>query len=167
MVASGESQLRMFVVHVRFGDGFFLVLAPAVLSPEQVSSLILDEVGVDAEAVLELGGWKTTSDDVAVARVPFPGGNSGVVGADPMKKAARDGRLVCFGFLRGGYAMPSVAFAKRRRQADGAHAEEDESAGFGDRCGRGDDPVAIAVETSSVGIFEPFADRCGISGVLP
>jgi hypothetical protein len=33
------------------------------------------EVGVEAEAVLELGGWKTSSDNVAVARVPFPARN--------------------------------------------------------------------------------------------
>jgi len=28
------------------------------------------EFGIEAEQVFELGGWKTTSDDVAVARVP-------------------------------------------------------------------------------------------------
>jgi hypothetical protein len=35
----------------------------------------LDELGIDAKGVLELGGWKTTSDNVVVAHVPFPGGN--------------------------------------------------------------------------------------------
>ena len=44
-----------------------------LLSEEQIESA-LHEVGVDAEAVLELDGWKTTSENVAVAKVPFPGG---------------------------------------------------------------------------------------------
>ena len=43
------------------------------LRPSQVDAA-LRELGVDAEAILELGGWKTSSDDVAVARVPFPRG---------------------------------------------------------------------------------------------
>jgi hypothetical protein len=39
MVASGESRLRTFVVHAQFGDGFFLALVPADLSPEQIESV--------------------------------------------------------------------------------------------------------------------------------
>ena len=38
MVASGESQMRMLVVHGRFGDGFFVAPVPADLSPEQIES---------------------------------------------------------------------------------------------------------------------------------
>ena len=38
MVASGESQMRMMVVHGRFQDGFSVALVPADLSPEQVES---------------------------------------------------------------------------------------------------------------------------------
>jgi hypothetical protein len=73
MVASGEQQLRMFVIYAGQA-GFHIALVPAHLSPEQVESA-LSEFGVDAKAVLELGDWKTTSDNVAVARVPFPRGN--------------------------------------------------------------------------------------------
>ena len=43
-------------------------MVPAILSEERIESA-LNELGIDAEAVLELGGWKT-SDDVAVAFVP-------------------------------------------------------------------------------------------------
>ncbi len=39
MVASGESRMRMCVVHAKFGDGFFVALVPAVLSPKQVESV--------------------------------------------------------------------------------------------------------------------------------
>ncbi len=38
MVASGESQMRMMIVHSRFQGGFYLALVPADLSPEQVES---------------------------------------------------------------------------------------------------------------------------------
>jgi len=34
----------------------------------------LDELGVDVEEVLELGGWRTNGRGVAVAFVPFPDG---------------------------------------------------------------------------------------------
>ena len=72
MVASGERPLRMMVVHARFGGGFYLAMIPAELSQEQIEAA-LSELGVDAEAILELGGWKTSGSNVAVARVPFPG----------------------------------------------------------------------------------------------
>jgi hypothetical protein len=35
----------------------------------------LREIRIDPEEVLELGGWRTTSDNVAVAHVPFPVAN--------------------------------------------------------------------------------------------
>jgi hypothetical protein len=38
MVASGEQQLRTFVVHAKFGDGFSVAPAPADLSPEHIES---------------------------------------------------------------------------------------------------------------------------------
>ena len=72
MVASGEEQqMKMFVVFAG-QDGFYLAMVPAVLSPERTEEA-LRELGVDGEASLEVGGWRTTADDVAVARIPFPG----------------------------------------------------------------------------------------------
>jgi hypothetical protein len=47
---------------------------PADLLPQQVEAAFR-ELGVDAEAVLELGGWRTAGCGVAVAHVPFPGAN--------------------------------------------------------------------------------------------
>ena len=64
-----ERPLRMMVVYTGGEGGFYVALVPAVLSLEQVEAA-LSELGVDARAVFELGGWKTTSDDVAVAHVP-------------------------------------------------------------------------------------------------
>lgn len=74
MVASSEHQLRMLVVHVRSGDNFFVALVPAELPPEQVEAA-LQEFGIEAEAVLELGGWQTATCGLAVTHVPFPAVN--------------------------------------------------------------------------------------------
>ncbi len=64
-----ERPLRMMIVYAGSEGGFYLALVPAALSLEQVEAA-LKELGIEAEQVFELGGWKTTSDDVAVARVP-------------------------------------------------------------------------------------------------
>ncbi len=64
----------MFVIHARFGGDFHVALVPAALSQEQMDAA-LREVGIEAEEVLELGGWKTSECGVAVARVPMPEGN--------------------------------------------------------------------------------------------
>ena len=55
----------------RYQAGFFVAMIPAELSEEEVEAG-LHELGVEAEAVLELGGWRTSGSNVAVARVPFP-----------------------------------------------------------------------------------------------
>jgi hypothetical protein len=67
-----ERPLRMLMVYGQEG-GFFLALVPAAITEERLEAA-LRELGVDAVAVYELGGWKTTSDNVAVAHVPAPGG---------------------------------------------------------------------------------------------
>jgi hypothetical protein len=64
-------QLRMLVVHSRFSNGFHVVMAPAELRDEQIQAA-LREVGVEAEERFELGGWRTSSQNVAVAHVPVP-----------------------------------------------------------------------------------------------
>jgi hypothetical protein len=66
-----ERPLRMMVVYAGQEGGFFVALVPSSLSEERLEAA-LNELGVDAQAVFELGGWKTSSDDVAVARVPAP-----------------------------------------------------------------------------------------------
>jgi hypothetical protein len=71
MVASAERPIRMTVVHDRSSDGFYVAMIPAHLSREEVDAA-LRQLGIEAEAVLELGGWKTAECGVAVARVPFP-----------------------------------------------------------------------------------------------
>ena len=63
-----ERPLRMLVVYGQEG-GFYVALVPAVVTEERMEAA-LRELGVDALAVFELGGWKTTSDNVAVAHVP-------------------------------------------------------------------------------------------------
>ena len=71
MVASAERPLKMMAVHDRFKEGFFVALVPAELSTEQVEAAF-DELGIDGDAVLELDGWRTSKENVAVAFVPFP-----------------------------------------------------------------------------------------------
>ena len=66
-----ERPLRMLVVYGQ-ESGFYVALVPSALTEERLESA-LRELGVDAVATFELGGWRQTSDDVAVARVPAPG----------------------------------------------------------------------------------------------
>jgi hypothetical protein len=40
--------------------------------PQEHVETTLHELGVDGDAMLELGGWKTAACGVMVARVPFP-----------------------------------------------------------------------------------------------
>jgi len=56
------------VIHARFGGGFYVAPVPTSLSEEHLDAA-LNEIGIDAEEVIELGGWQT-SDNVAVAYVP-------------------------------------------------------------------------------------------------
>ena len=63
-----RTALRMLVIHTKH-RGFFVALVPAALSPEQLDAA-LDEFGIDAAAVLELGDWRTSADNVTVAFVP-------------------------------------------------------------------------------------------------
>ena len=71
MVANNEEQIKMFAVFAG-QDGFYLAMVPAALSPKRMEEA-LHEFGVDGEAILEVGGWRTSADDVAVASIPFPG----------------------------------------------------------------------------------------------
>ena len=66
-----ERPLKMIVIHDRFQAGFFIAMVPAELSSEQVEAAF-DELGIDGDAVLELGGWKTAECGVTAAHVPFP-----------------------------------------------------------------------------------------------
>ena len=50
-------------------SGFFVALVLAALSPEQVQAAF-QEIGIEPAAVLELGDWKTSANNVAVAYVP-------------------------------------------------------------------------------------------------
>jgi hypothetical protein len=68
MVASNERALRMLVLHTKHG-GFFVALVPSILSPEQLDAAF-QEIGIEPAAVLELSDWRTSTDNVAVARVP-------------------------------------------------------------------------------------------------
>ncbi len=69
-----DPQLRMFVVYTQFEGGLYFALVPAALSDERMQAA-LHELGIDADAVFELDGWRRTDDDVAVAYVPFPNRN--------------------------------------------------------------------------------------------
>jgi hypothetical protein len=68
MVARGERQLRMLVVHARQG-GFHVALVPSDLGDEQVEAA-LQELGIEGTAVLELSDWRTAECGVALAFIP-------------------------------------------------------------------------------------------------
>ena len=69
MTDDQERPIRMMAVYAGSERGFYVALVPAALSDERLEAALHD-LGVDAQAVFELGGWRTTSDDVAVAHVP-------------------------------------------------------------------------------------------------
>jgi hypothetical protein len=68
-----ERPIRMMIVYAGGEGGFYLALVPSVVSDERLEAA-LSELGVDAQALYELGGWRYSKDDVAVARVPFLNG---------------------------------------------------------------------------------------------
>jgi len=69
IVAIGERRLRILVVHAGHGGGFHVALVPADLRDERVEAAV-QEVGIEAAAVLELSDWQTSANKVAVAYVP-------------------------------------------------------------------------------------------------
>ncbi len=72
MDTSGECPIRMMVVYDE-QDGFYLALVPFVVSEVRLEAA-LRELGVEAKAVFELGAWRQTHDNVAVAFLLAPGG---------------------------------------------------------------------------------------------
>ena len=70
-----EPELKMFVIHANDQHGgFYLALVPASLDAAEMDAAFR-ELGIDADKVCELSGWRTTSENVAVAHIPFPGLN--------------------------------------------------------------------------------------------
>lgn len=51
--------------------GFFMAFVPAHLDDEQIAAAFA-EVGIEPEQTMEVGDWKTTSQHVMLAFVPFP-----------------------------------------------------------------------------------------------
>jgi hypothetical protein len=69
------AELRMFVIHAKYEHGgFYLALVPAVLDAVEIDAA-LHELDIDADKVWEISEWRTTSENVAVAYLPFPGLN--------------------------------------------------------------------------------------------
>ena len=74
MVRAAQSQLKMVVIHATNRRGFFFALVPAALDAAEVDEN-LKELGIEVSEVFELGGWQTSSQNVAAAFVPFPPNN--------------------------------------------------------------------------------------------
>jgi hypothetical protein len=51
--------------------GFYLAFVPADLEPAQVDAAF-QEVNIEREKVMEIVEWTTTSQNVAVAFIPYP-----------------------------------------------------------------------------------------------
>lgn len=70
-----DPELKMFVLHAKYQYGrFYLALVPAALNHDEIQAAF-DELNLDVDHVAELKEWRTTSQNVAVAYVPFPGQN--------------------------------------------------------------------------------------------
>lgn len=70
-----EVTLTLLVIQERHRhDGFHIAFVPHALDARQIDAA-LQEVGIDPERVYEVGDWKTTSEGLAVAFLPFPGSN--------------------------------------------------------------------------------------------
>jgi hypothetical protein len=62
--------LKMLVVHDKHQyGGFYLAMVPAAVEIEAA----LAELGIDADQVGEISGWRTTNQNVTVAFVPLSG----------------------------------------------------------------------------------------------
>jgi hypothetical protein len=71
---NGEMNLKLLAIQAKDRkDGFFMAFVPSefFLDENQIAAA-LAELGIEPEQTLEIGGWKTTSHNVAVAFVPFP-----------------------------------------------------------------------------------------------
>ena len=142
MDTSERRPLRMMIVYARGESGFHLVVAPAVLPLEQVEAA-LREFGIEVEQMFQSTDWKTSSDDVAVARVPFPGGSGVVVGAGPTKKLPpTDGSSLRVFFGAATLRLSCSPSPSVGKQANGTGAEEDEGGGFGH--GRQEKGIGVA-----------------------
>ena len=103
---------------------FHLALAPAIPSLEQLE-VAIHGFGGGAEEVFELGGWRTTSDDVAVARVAFPHdprrvrSSSLTVSLNSMRSRCSSSRTADFLGRRGGGARPGSGGEVRGFGGDG------------------------------------------------
>ncbi len=68
-----ECRVKMLLVHANNG-GLFLALVPAILDSTQIHSAFA-EMGITPSTLCEIHEWRTTSQDVAVADLRFPGLN--------------------------------------------------------------------------------------------
>jgi len=67
-----ERPIRLMAIQaVNEKSGFYLAWVPADLDDDQIAAA-LAELGIEPEQGMEIGDWKTSSQNVAVAFVPFP-----------------------------------------------------------------------------------------------
>ena len=70
-----DPELKIFVIHAKHLYGrLFVALVPATLDHDEIQAAF-DELNLDVDQVAEIREWRTTSQNVAVAFVPFPGSN--------------------------------------------------------------------------------------------
>lgn len=67
-----EQPIRLLAIQSKDEKGgFYLAWVPADLDEEQLQAAF-NELGIEAEQAIEIGDWRTSSQNVAVAFVPFP-----------------------------------------------------------------------------------------------
>jgi hypothetical protein len=67
-----EQPIKLFAIQSKNEkSGFYLAWVPSELDENQLQSAF-NELGIEPEQTMEVGGWRTSSENVAVAFVPFP-----------------------------------------------------------------------------------------------
>ena len=70
-----DPELKILIIHAKHHYGrFYVALVPASLDHDEIHAAF-DEVDLDVDQVAEICEWRTTSQNVTVAFVPFPGLN--------------------------------------------------------------------------------------------
>ncbi len=69
---TGEDPIRLVAIQAKGeSGGFYLAFVPQGLDDDQIAAA-LAEMGIEPEQTLEIGGWRKTSQNVAISFVPFP-----------------------------------------------------------------------------------------------
>jgi len=80
-----ERPIRLMAIQaVNEKSGFYIAFIPSDLDDDQIAAA-LAELEIEPEQGIEIGDWKTSSQNVAVAFVPFPSPFPGTESLEPSR----------------------------------------------------------------------------------